>query len=103
MIRFSKRAAAIALAASFGALSSQAGDLAWSGYYRLEGLSLNNSRLDGTKEEKSYILHHLVLSPKIVAADSVQIFTRFDIFNNSVGASNQAGQFMGQAPCAYQP
>lgn len=55
-------------------------DLNWSGRYRFEVFSLVNSDLqDGNK---SYILHHFVLKPNIIAADGLKIHGRFDLFNN---------------------
>ncbi len=59
-----------------------AGDISWSGRYRFEGLSLNNPGLDSSKKEKAYMLHHMILQPKIVAADGVNIYGRFDILNS---------------------
>ncbi|MCC6278362.1 MAG: hypothetical protein IT289_10660 [Oligoflexia bacterium] len=74
-----------------------AGDISWSGRYRAEGIFLKTQKLDKDKSglENSYILHHLVLKPKIVASDGVNILGRFDLFNNSL-LNNQAGQALGQ-------
>lgn len=73
-------------------------DITWSGRYRVEGTLLNNARLDDTKSEKSYINHHLVLMPKIVASDGVTIFGRLGLMNSSAYPDSQIGQFLGQAP-----
>lgn len=70
-------------------------DLSWSGRYRVEGILLKNPTLSSDSNlEKSYILHHLIMEPKIVPQDGLIIKSRFDIFNNLQGR-NQAGQMMG--------
>ncbi|MBT4763048.1 MAG: hypothetical protein HOO06_15245 [Bdellovibrionaceae bacterium] len=64
-------------------LSSFAGDFEWSGLYRFEANHIENSELDSSKNNfKDYGLHHLILKPKIVAADGLTIFGRFDIMNS---------------------
>ena len=60
-----------------------AGDLEWSGFYRIEAYRIDKSELSDNGRKKSYGLHHLVLKPKIVAADSLTIHSRFDVFNKS--------------------
>ena len=76
-----------------------AGDFQWSGLYRIEGYSIKNSSLDSGAKEKSYGLHHLILRPRIEAADGITIRSRFDIFNFSDGVntypSNQLGAIFG--------
>ncbi len=86
--------AAIAIAAS--ASLAQAADLAWGGLYRFEGIRISNPDL-ANKADKAYMLHHLILAPKIVAADGLTIFGRFDLMNNAgFGANTQAGEFVGK-------
>lgn len=86
--------AAIAIAAS--ASLAQAADLQWGGLYRFEGLHISNPDL-ANKNDKDYMLHHLILAPKIVAADGITIFGRFDLMNNSsFGTNTQAGEFLGK-------
>ena len=68
---------------------SFAGDFQWSGLYRIEGYSIKNSSLDASNKEKSYGLHHLILRPRIEAADGITIRSRFDIFN--YGANSNTG------------
>jgi hypothetical protein len=88
--------AAVAIAAS--ASLSQAADLQWGGLYRFEGVRISNPDL-ANKADKAYMLHHLILAPKIVAADGITIFGRFDMLNNaSFGANTQAGEFVGKGP-----
>jgi hypothetical protein len=86
--------------AAFGFCSSAlAGDISWSGLYRFEALKLHDAQLDSTRgPDKGYLLHHLTLMPKIVASDSVSIYTRFDILNNNFGGGNYAGQTFGGDP-----
>ena len=77
-----------------------AGDMEWSGFYRIEGYRIDKSELSSNGNEKSYGLHHLVLKPKIVAADSLTIHSRFDIFNQlpmkeGAVSNNQMGTVWG--------
>src|SRR5690606_19678836 len=73
-----------------------AGDLEWSGVYRIEGYHVKDSNLDSGKE-KNYGLHHLILRPKIVAADGLMIYSQLDIFNSADAAyhNSQMGQVWG--------
>lgn len=75
--------------------SVQAMNIDWSGLYRIEALRIKNSELDNVERNKSYINHHLILKPKITAADGLNIHGRFDIFNNSGLSNSQFGQFFG--------
>lgn len=76
--------------------ATQAADLTWGGTYRVEAVKIKNSELNDQGSNKAYLLHHLVLTPKIVAADGLTIYSRFDLFNNSTfGVNNQAGQVFG--------
>lgn len=88
-------------AAATGLISFSAGavDLDWSGLYRVEGTFIKNSELEGGRE-KAYGLHHLILKPKIVAADGLIIHSRFDIFNiadpnDPIYNNSQMGQVFG--------
>lgn len=70
--------------------------LDWSGLYRVEALRIKNSELDKVERNKSYINHHLVLKPRAVVADGLNIYSRFDVFNDATfGANSQFGQFFG--------
>ena len=90
--------AALSLAPMSGAIAA---DLSWSGFYRVEGLRVHGSELNSAGSDKAYMLHHLVLQPKIVAADGVTIYARFDVFNNATfGADSQLGDFFGSGPRA---
>jgi len=82
-----------------GALVAQASDISWTGRYRAEGVLIENPGLNGQGLNKAYLLHHLVLQPKMIAADGLTIFGRFDVFNNAnFGAASQAGQVFGNGP-----
>lgn len=73
-----------------------AGDIEWSGNYRIEGNQINNSEMRGSnKRELGYGLSHFVLRPKIVAGDGFTIFGQFDMFNSSTEANSQMGQVFG--------
>lgn len=74
-----------------------AGDFQWSGTYRAEAYDIRNSSLDSSKREKAYGLHHLILRPRIEAADGITIRSRFDLFNYGLSnmPSNQLGAVWG--------
>lgn len=89
----------------FGTLSwlggfAHAADMSWSGLYRVEGLKIENPGLDASKQNKAYMLHHLILQPKMVAADGVTIFGRFDLMNAAAYPDSQLGQVFGNGPGA---
>ncbi|MCB0394969.1 MAG: hypothetical protein KDD25_10435, partial [Bdellovibrionales bacterium] len=72
---------------------TQASDVAWSGRYNFEGVLLQGPELRG-ETERSYLQHHLILKPKIVATDGVNIYGRFDIMNSSLDEIGyRGGQF----------
>lgn len=71
-------------------------DITWEGRYRASGNYLRNVDL-GDGGDKNYILHHLILTPKIIMADGFELVSTVDIFNgggHSVPGS-QAGQSFG--------
>jgi hypothetical protein len=77
--------------------SAKAADLTWGGTYRVEAVKIEGSELGGTTSDKAYFLHHLTLTPKIIAADGLTIYSRFDLFNNPTwGANQQLGEFLGR-------
>jgi hypothetical protein len=78
-----------------GASQAFSADLEWSGKYRVEGIYIKNFTLDkNAGVEDSYILNHLIMEPKIIATDGVNIKSRFDIFNNAL-TNDQHGQVFG--------
>ena len=77
--------------------SADAGDLEWSGLYRVEAYAISASEVNSSSGNKDYGLHHLILRPKIVASDGIDIIGRFDIINSSDStlANSQVGGFFG--------
>jgi hypothetical protein len=81
------------------AMPAHAVDLTWGGTYRAEAVSVQNSGLNQDAEfDKSYLLHHLILTPKIVAADGLTLYGRVDIFNSRYYRNTAMGEFFGGAP-----
>jgi hypothetical protein len=80
--------------------NASANSVDWSGVYRFENIYVKN--IDADKDSKNYFLHHMVLKPKIIAADGLHIQGRFDILNNDEGPytnySNGLGSFLGDSP-----
>jgi hypothetical protein len=86
---------------------ASAADVTWGGTYRVEAVKVANPELSSAKSNKSYLLNHLVLAPKIVAADGLTIYSRLDLLNNSgfgISPTGQvfsvAGDVMGSGPGA---
>lgn len=86
---------AYALMVLFYSMTSWAGDIEWSGTYRVEGVKVDGSEMGSVDRNKQYILHHLVLMPKITAYDGLTIHGRFDILNSKQYPQSQLGQFFG--------
>lgn len=72
-------------------------DISWSGNYRMEAVKVKGAELDSNQNSKAYLLHHIVLQPKLVAADGINIYGRFDLLNSSA-LDNVAGQSFGTGP-----
>src|ERR1017187_9626312 len=90
------------LVASFGSLA-QAASLEWEGRYRVEGTYIKNFTLDAHAGiENSFIVHHLILEPKIVVSDGLILKTRFDVANNNL-KNNQLGQVFGTVSAGQPP
>ena len=77
-------------------------NLEWTGTYRIEGYSLQNTELrNSSVKNKQYGLHHMTLRPKIIAMDGLNIYSQFEIFNPNTRANNgfynnsQMGDFWG--------
>jgi hypothetical protein len=90
--------------------SAHAADITWGGTYRVEAVKIRGAELTSDNTDKSYLLHHLVLSPKLVAADGITIFGRLDILNDprfgidSNGRVNSvAGDVLGAGPNTTSP
>lgn len=72
-----------------------AADFEWSGVYRLEGVHMQNSELDGRQKLLDYGLHHLSLRPKIVASDGITIYGQFELLTNESYTNSQLGSALG--------
>lgn len=77
--------------------TAHAADVTWGGTYRVEAVKVSNPELSSAKSNKSYLLHHMVLTPKIVAADGLTIYSRLDFFNNSAFGITSTGQVLSVA------
>lgn len=92
----------LALASSFFipfvSVRSMAVNVDWSGVYRFEWMELDKTSLDDPKLRKSYILNGLQLSPKIHAADGVDVTAKFNVLTNPAYPDDQTGQPFGAGP-----
>ncbi|MFS4459474.1 hypothetical protein [Bdellovibrio sp. HCB2-146] len=77
------------------ASQAQALTLDWSGGYRAEWTEVDRPSLDTPSQRKSYGLNYLYLSPKIIAADGINITSRFDILNSQQYPGSQLGTIWG--------
>jgi hypothetical protein len=75
--------------------SALAVSLDWSGAYRIEYTNISNTSLDSPSLHKEYLLNSLTLSPKIIAADGVNVISRFQILPNKNYPNSQVGQIFG--------
>lgn len=79
---------------AFSSLAT-AGDLEWSGQYRIEGYYIDNPEVKGgEKKSKEYGVHHLILRPRIVAADGLYINSQIQLLNGNNGGP-QLGALWG--------
>ncbi len=78
--------------------SAHAISIDWAGTYRIEYTEVERTSLISPKLRKSYILNSLQLSPKIIAADGVNIVGKFDVLNNDLYPDSQLGQTFGRGP-----
>lgn len=73
--------------------SASSADLTWGGTYRVEAVRVTNPELASANTTKAYLLHHLVLTPKLVAADGLTLYSRLDVFNDpNFGINPTTGQ-----------
>lgn len=75
--------------------SAQAMSLDWTGGYRFEWTEVDRPTLGSPGERKAYGLNSLYLSPKIIAADGVNVISRFDVLSNSAYPDSQLGEIWG--------
>ncbi|WP_374029244.1 hypothetical protein [Bdellovibrio bacteriovorus] len=74
---------ALGLSVALLSTTANAMSLDWNGGYRFEWTEVDKPSLGSPSERKAYGLNYLYLSPKIIAADGVNIISRFDIMNSS--------------------
>lgn len=77
--------------------SAQGADITWGGNYRVEAVKIGNPELSSNNTDKSYLLHHMVLNPKIIATDGVTIYGRLDVLNSPTFGINSYGQVQSVA------
>ncbi|MFN7453816.1 MAG: hypothetical protein ACK5RO_04060 [Pseudobdellovibrionaceae bacterium] len=77
---------------------AQAMSVEWTGNYRFEYTQLSSTTLGSPQKGKSYFLNSLQLSPKIIAADGMNVVAKFDVLTNSAYPDSQAGAVLGGGP-----
>lgn len=75
--------------------AAQAMSVEWKGNYRIEWVEIDKTSLDSPNLRKSYLLNSLQLSPKIIAADGVNIIGKFNVLHNPNYPNSQLGQIWG--------
>ncbi|MGZ3775423.1 MAG: hypothetical protein ACXVCY_18210 [Pseudobdellovibrionaceae bacterium] len=83
------------LTATLVSATAQAMVLDWTGGYRFEWNEVDRPSLATPSLRKAYGLNYLYLSPKIIAADGVNIISRFDVLNNNSYPNSQLGEIWG--------
>lgn len=86
---------ALGLSVALLSTSAQAMSLDWNGGYRFEWTEVDRPSLGNPTERKAYGLNYLYLSPKVIAADGVNIISRFDVLNNNLYPNSQVGDLWG--------
>lgn len=76
-------------------VSASAVSLDWTGTYRIEYVNISNTSLDSPSLAKDYLLNSLTLSPKIIAADGVNIVSKFQVLPNKNYPNSQLGEIFG--------
>lgn len=75
---------------------ASAATLDFTGGYRLELHSIDSTSLATPKGQKSYLTNYLYLMPRFVAADGVEVVTRFDVVTDgSVYENTYIGSLIG--------
>jgi len=86
---------ALGLSVALLSPAAQAMSLDWNGGYRFEWTEVDRPSLATPYQRKAYGLNYLYLSPKIIAADGVNIISRFDVLNSSLYPNSQVGDIWG--------
>lgn len=89
------RNALFALLAAVAALPAHALSLDWTGHYRFEYTQIDSTTLGDPKNPKAYFLHNLVLSPRVIAADGIEVVGQFSVLANADYPGSMAGQRFG--------
>ncbi|MBX3016662.1 MAG: hypothetical protein KF767_02140 [Bdellovibrionaceae bacterium] len=77
--------------------TAQALSLDWTGHYRFEYTQIESTTLGNPKNPKAYFLHNLVLSPRVIAADGIEVVAQFSVLGNANYPGSMAGQSFGIA------
>lgn len=86
---------ALGLSVALLSTSAPAMTLDWNGGYRFEWTEVDRPSLTTPAQRKAYGLNYLYLSPKIIAADGVNVISRFDVLNSAAYPSSQLGEIWG--------
>ncbi|MBV2169210.1 MAG: hypothetical protein KUL82_10940 [Bdellovibrio sp.] len=86
---------ALGLSVALLSTTAQAMTLDWSGGYRFEWTEVDRPSLATPTQRKAYGLNYLYLSPKVIAADGVNVISRFDVLNSSSYPNSQVGEIWG--------
>lgn len=86
---------ALGLSVALLSPAAHAMSLDWSGGYRFEWTEVDRPSLGSPTERKAYGTNYLYLSPKVVAADGVNVISRFDILNSQAYPNSQLGDIWG--------
>lgn len=86
---------ALGLSVALMSSAAQAMTLDWSGGYRFEWTEVDRPTLGTPGGRKAYGLNSLYLSPKIIAADGVNVISRFDVLNSYAYSNTQMGEIWG--------
>ncbi len=88
------RSAVLLVLAGYG-LSAHAVSIDWAGTYRFEYIDINSTSLASAVNKKAYALNSLLLSPKIIAVDGVNVVSQFQLLSNSSYPGAATGQAWG--------
>lgn len=85
----------LGLSVALVSTSAQAMSLDWTGGYRAEWTEVDRPSLGSPTQRKAYGLNYLYLSPKVIAADGINVISRIDIFNSNMYPNSQVGNVWG--------
>lgn len=75
----------------------QATSIDWGGGYRFEWMELDRPTLASPGQRKAYGLHHMYLTPRVIASDGINIYSKFHLLSSQDSAYqySQAGDIWG--------